>query len=274
MKKRVSIDLELAMSPFAMASVLSALRAGRIASVHVPATLQLIEVGLDGIMPDTLRLLDEKPKGIEDFARLYGYAPDNVKPHDPIAGLYLLSRAWQDGLITELETESQSRWVASQFGEGRSFPDFYRRMNASGREVRINPDSAGRTLEGLIGRSIEDGIAPIFGDQEFLFYFAQRAEDLKLGRLIDHPPNEPNITKLKDLPVKVSMEALYKFSSDAGFASLLPHLSVPVSLHTSDGEAIEILTELGAVVVDHATHSVWAGMGRVAYKLWRATLAR
>jgi hypothetical protein len=272
--RRVSIDLEIAMSPFAMAAIISGLRSGQLAEVHVPDNLRFIEVGTKFMMPDTLRLLDQSPEELREASEFFGFSPDQVEPENPFAGLYLLARAWREGLFKELDTFAMSRRVASEFGDGKVFPDFYRRTSPTGSQVELNPDLGGATLEGLIGHSLEGGISPIFGDRDFLMYFTKKAEALRMGRLVAAIPSDPNVTKLQDFPGGLSMEALYKLSADPEFAKLLPHIAVPTPYTEGGLEAGEVVTELGAVVVDHFTHSMYAGLGRVAYKIWRAVLAR
>lgn len=272
--KRVSLDLELALSPFAMASVISGVRSGALAEVYIPTNLRFIEVWTPSMMPETLRLLDRAPEEIIDAARFYDYSTTQVEANNPFAGLYLLARAWRDGLFKDLETSSMSQRVASEFGDGRVFPDFYRRTSPKGSDFNINPDLGGSTLEGLVGHSLESGISPIFGDKDFLMYFSKKAEVLRMGRLVAPVPEDPNVTRLKDLPEGLTLEVLYKLTADPQFASLLPHIAVPSIETKNEPIAREVIAELGAVMVDHYSHSMYVGLGKIAYKVWRSVFVR
>lgn len=270
---RVSIDLELAMSPFAMASIISGLRTGILKEVHVPANFRFIEVWNPEMQPRTLRLLEHSPGEMLDASRFFDYSPTIVQTDNPFAGLYLLARGWQEGLFKVLETNAMTERVANEFGDGFVFPDFYNRQSPDGRKFNLNPDAGGSTLEGLIGHSLENGIAPIFGDQEFLMHFSKQAEVLRMGRLVQAVPHDPNITRLKEIPASLTMESLYKLASDPAFAKLLPHVAVPTPANEGSGK-VEIFAELGAVMIDHFSHSMYAGLGKVGYKIWRSRFTR
>jgi hypothetical protein len=275
---KVSLDFETIFSPYAMAAVLAALHRGEIGEVFVPCTARFIEVWHHPMLPRpvTLLLEEDDDSVFLGLSALFGTPAGVVDPRDPFVGLFLLKKALKDGAVTLLDPTKHHREVVVNFAKNSVFDDLYRKNTPSGL-VSLSPDFGNGTLEGLIGWGLTEGITPIFGDRKFLVHFANAVESIKLGTLVGGVPHDPTMEKIASLPGIPSAQALYKYASDKDFGNMASALlragSAQRPSPRSHGGA-ELLLDVGALVVDHGTHTIVAGGASILYKAWKTFFAK
>jgi len=259
-----------------MAAALAALHSGVVSEIFVPSTARFIEVWNHPKLPRpiTLDLVNDDEKLFVGLSKLFGASEAAVDSNDPFAGLLLLRKAIKDGAVTQLDPTAHHKDVVETLAHNKVFSDFYRKKTPTG-DVILNPDFGTATLEGLIGWGLAEGISPIFGDHEFLVHFANAATSVKLGNLVSQIPIDPTLSRIASLPNVPSADALYKFATDKDFrsvASALIEASASTTPHAPHSTS-EILLEVGALAVDHGTHTILAGGASILYKIWKSFFA-
>lgn len=270
--KKIALDFEVIFSPYTMAAALAALHSGAVSEIFVPSTARFIEVWNHPNLPRpiTLDLEKDDDRIFVGLSRLFGSSVDVVDAADPFAGLLLLRKAIRDGAVTQLDPSKHHKEVVATFAQNRAFSDFYRKKTPTG-EVILNPDFGTATLEGLIGWGLSEGISPVFGDHDFLVHFATVAASVKLGNLVSEVPDDPILSKLVSLPIVPSADALYKFAADKDFRSIASALiKTRGTTQQAQHSRSEILIEIGALAVDHGTHTIFAGGASILYKVWKS----
>lgn len=258
-----------------MAAALAALHSGAVSEIFVPATARFIEVWNHPKLPRpiTLDLDADDDRIFKGLSTLFGSSVNVVDAADPFAGLLLLRKAMKDGAVTLLDPTRHHSEIVAMFTQNVVFSDFYRKNTPTG-EVILNPDFGTSTLEGLIGWGLAEGISPVFGDHDFLVHFAKAAESVKLGNLMGKIPDDPVLSKLASLPKVPDADALYKYAADKDFRSVASTLINVTANHEVKHSKAEILVEVGALAVDHGTHTIIAGGASILYKVWKSFFAR
>lgn len=271
-EKKISLDLQTVFSPYSLAAALAALHRGHVSEIFVPNTFRFIELygTTFNFPPMTLDLKEDADDVFLGMSRGLGFAQGCVASNDPFVGLLMLRRALKEGLVTEFNTDKLTFDVARQFAGGQRSWDWYAKPTPNG-VLHIGPDQGGFSLEGLIGQGLLNSVQPVFGDHDFLVYFANQAVGLKLGTLVDQVPRDPTLEKLRNFPDIVSAELLYKYAADPEFGRFVKFLaSDRHPPHEKGKHGPELLVELCALAVDHGTHTVVAGGSHLLYKFWKS----
>lgn len=172
--KAVSIDLRLALDPYKMLFLIAGLGAAH-DEIFVPDTLRFVETWAPTVQPCTIKVFEDPAVANGELARAFGYDSGLIKPDNFCAGLRLLRRAHDKGMITLLSTfdGAYQREGLARLNTKLPYPDMYPHFLPSGERITINPDNGGATLEALLGLEVVKGVRPIFGDVEFLDYVRQ-----------------------------------------------------------------------------------------------------
>lgn len=279
-KPRISLDIESIFSPYTMAAALSALHLGEVYELCIPSTAKFIEVWNSAklMKPSTFYLEKEPENNFNDASRLFGFGQDAVSPSDPFAGMLLLRKAIKNGDVEFIDTTKYKDEIIVKYAQRTVFSDFYTKNTPNG-QVTLNPGLGSSTLEGLKGWGLNDGVRPIFGDHEFLVHFANKSAEIKLGTIVAKELSDPALECLAKMPSLTSVEALYKYATDSDFYKIAQQLMDATSskLEPNASHEIhpsEILLEIGALTVDHGTHTIFAGGATILYKAWRAYFSR
>ena len=278
-KLRVSLDIESIFSPYTMAAAFSALHQGEVYELCIPSTAKFIEVWNSPklLMPLTFNLERDQEKDFIDASKFFGFPQDSVSSSDPFAGMLLLHKAIKKGEVVFIDTKKYNEEIIVKHAQSTVFNDFYSKNTPNG-PVTLNPDMGNSTLEGLIGWGINEGVRPIFGDHEFLVHFANRSAEIKLGTIVAKGFSDPVLECLTTMPLITSVELLYKFASDPDFYKVAQQLVAATSSNSKplmhNDYATQILLEIGALCVDHASHTIFAGGASLLYKVWRARFSK
>lgn len=172
---KISIDLPIILDPHKLLMVLGGLGSAY-DEILAPDGVRFIEAwgiksGQMQLPPMTLRLLEETYD--DRFDSFFGFSSDRIVPENFCAGIRLFQYALKQDMVSLFESSRLTEVGREALGGSGYFPPFYRQGLPSGLSVNINPD-APHTLESLIGLEEEQGVAPLFGDLDFLKVVQER----------------------------------------------------------------------------------------------------
>src|SRR5690606_263532 len=153
---------------------------------------------------------------------------------------------------------------------GKSFPDFYNLPSPSV-PIKIGPDMGAATLEGMIGMSVDGQFRPVFGDHEFLTYFANTAGELKLGLLVEQAPKSSQFSEIIDLGAPLTAQDLYKYASDQKFFAIVRRVS-EVAIDQRYQNEKEVIISAASLTIDSIAGSPVTGVPKLAYDAMRAAM--
>lgn len=248
----ICLDFKSIFSPYLLATALAAKSQGQIAKIYAPKTAQHFEVWSKVLPRPVTFYLEEKTEyeALLGFSNFFGFSRENVEANDVFAALYIFNRALSDGLIEFIDTSTLHVQMVQDHANGNSYPDFYK-LKSPSESINICPDMAGATLEGMVGMSIERIFRPVFGDHQFLNYFARTAQDLKLGLLVTESPKSKSFSEIIDLGIPLSAQELYKYSSDRKFFSIVRKVSeAGLARADNDREAMDVIIDGASMTVE------------------------
>lgn len=275
-QRNICLDFKSIFSPYLVASALAARAQGQIDKIYAPLTAQFFEVWSDNLPRPVTFHLNDSAEGdtLLGFSRLYGFNSENVDAHDVFSALHIFHSALRDGHIELTDTSSANVQVTKEHLDGRSFTDLYE-LGSPLEPIKICPDFGGATLEGMIGLSIERKFRPIFGDHQFLNYFATAAENLQIGRLVAPPLSNHHLSEIVDLGVPMNSQDLYRYSSDPKFFSIVRRIGErSFAAGSKEQDPIGVIFDSVSMTVDAVAGAPITSVPKLAYDAYRAVVRK
>jgi hypothetical protein len=199
---KVSIDLPLILEPYKLSLVLSGLDVFY-SEIIVPDSVQFVEVWNKQMMPITLHTFKDD---LKEYQRPFGLDDKKIEPDNFIAGLSLLQKAYQKGMISLFQTDKFVADGQDFLHTDKYFNQFY---NVLGDKYVINTDMP-ITLEGMLGYELNTGTKAIFGDDLFAKYLngLRIYEDLQTADLLE---KDKNLEFFLKSPQSSSVDELIEF---------------------------------------------------------------
>lgn len=275
-QRNICLDFKSIFSPYLLASALAARAQGQIDKIYAPLTAQFFEVRSDKLPRPVTFYLDQASEGdvLLGFSRLYGFNSNNVEAQDIFSALYIFHSALRDGYIELIDTSSAHLQVTKEHLGGHSFSDFYD-LESPLERIKICPDLGAATLEGMIGLSIERKFRSVFGDHQFLTYFANAAQNLQVGKLVIPPPSSPHLSEIIDLGVSMTPQDLYKYSSDRKFFLIVKRIGErSFAAGAKEQDPCGVIVDSVSMTVDAVAGTPITSVPKLMYDTYRAVVRK